>query len=100
MTKIIQWQELTGDKLRTKLHPDMLSTDGYLKSASIPINRRLKQSEQGYVIFDKDYVLAVLKSQLTALQIDIDTAIDLIIDCFTGLEGIEDAYNLGEVNEL
>lgn len=74
---VIHWKELNGNKFLTKFVPEMLCDGGIAIKRSVAISRRNKQMQEIYVVFDRDYVLEVLKSHFDLLEIDIDEACDL-----------------------
>lgn len=95
MTKnLINWQELTGNKFLTKFHPAMLAENGYAKERTQAINRRNRETEKVYVVFNRDYVIQVLKAHFELLEIDVDDAIDLVGDVFQSIESERSAQEI------
>ena len=64
----------------------MLLPEGYALKRTMAVSRRTKEMREVYVIFDKDYVLEVLKSQFELLECDIDDACDLATESMVLLE--------------
>lgn len=100
MSNFIHWKELNGNKFLTKLHPDMLQGDGYAVKRTQALSRRTKQMVERHVIFDKSYVIEVLKNHIDLLGIDQDEAIDLIGDVFEVLEQERSAEEITEYEAL
>ena len=86
MNNVVHWRELNGNKFLTKFVPEMLCPEGYALRRKLAISRRTNEIREVYVIFDKDYVLEVLKSQFELLECDIDTAHDLATESMLLLE--------------
>lgn len=86
MTEIINWKELKGNKFLTKFHPSMLKPNGYALKRTQAISRRTRNMQEVYVIFDRDYVLEILKSHFDLLAVDIDEARDLATEAMVLLE--------------
>ena len=82
----IHWKELNGNKFLTKFHPAMLSEDGYALQRTVAVSRRAKSMRTVYVLFDRSYVLEVLKAQFELLEIDIDDARVLATEAMVELE--------------
>ena len=94
MSNVIHWKELNGNKFLTKFVPSMLHLEGYALKRTMAVSRRTKEMREVYVIFDKDYVLEVLKAQFELLEIDIDDARDLATESMILLEA-----ERGELND-
>lgn len=85
MGDIIHWQKLTGNKYLTKFRPEMLLDGGIAINRATSI-KRTKTITTAYVIFDRSYVLEVLKNHFELLEIDIDEARDLATEAMCLLE--------------
>jgi hypothetical protein len=96
MTDIINWKELTGNKYLTKFHPSMLYPKGYALKRSQAISRRNRQMKEVYVIFDRDYVLEILKSHFDLLAVDIDVARDLATEAMLLLDKERSSEEIAE----
>ena len=77
MSNVIHWKELNGNKFLTKFVPSMLQPEGYALKRTMAVSRRTKEMKEVYVIFDRDYVLEILKNQFELLECTIDDARDL-----------------------
>ena len=86
MSNVIHWKQLNGNKFLTKFVPSMLLPEGYALKRTMAVSRRTKEMKEVYVIFDKDYVLEVLKAQFELLECDIDDARDLATESMVLLE--------------
>ena len=86
MSNVIHWKQLNGNKFLTKFVPSMLQPEGYALKRTMAVSRRTKEMKEVYVIFDKDYVLEVLRAQFELLGIDIDNARDLATEAMVLLE--------------
>ena len=92
-TPFIHWTKQSGDRFRTKLHPLMLSEQGYAIARKEGDRRNRKMHTQ-YVIFDRSYVLAILKNQFDALGVDIDDANELVNEAMIDLQTERDNQNV------
>ena len=86
MSNVVHWKELNGNKFLTKFKPEMLCPEGYALRRKLAVSRRTKEMREVYVIFDRDYVLEVLKNQFELLECDIDDARDLATESMILLE--------------
>ena len=86
MSNVIHWKKMNGNKFLTKFVPAMLQEEGYALKRTMAVSRRTKEMKEVYVIYDRSYVLAVLKSQFELLEIDIDDARDLATESMILLE--------------
>ena len=86
MANFVHWKKMNGNKFLTKFVPEMLQPEGYALKRTMAVSRRTKEMKEVYVIFDKDYVLEVLKSQFELLECDIDDARDLATESMVLLE--------------
>lgn len=99
MKNIIHWKELNGNKFLVRPNETMLSEHGYLRRQTIILDRRNKESIQGGVTYDRDYVIAYLMNVFTHLNIQIDDALTLVSDGYIGEEVNAYANSLEVKNE-
>ena len=92
MSDVIHWQKLTGNKYLTKFRAEMLLDGGIAINRATSI-KRTKTITTAYVIFDRSYVLEVLKNHFELLEIDIEEARDLATEAMCLLEKERDKIN-------
>ena len=88
MGNVKHWTELNGNRFLVRPNEAMLLEHGFLRKQSIIIDRRNRQAIQGYVIYDRDYVMAYLMNIFTHLNIQIDDALTLVSDGYIGEENL------------
>ena len=86
MSNVIHWKQLNGNKFLTKFVPSMLQPEGYALKRTMAVSRRTKEMKEVYVIFDRSYVLEVLKNQFDLLGCDIEATRDLATESMVLLE--------------